>query len=257
MSCDRYREALSARLDGEQAGLPTADLDAHLAGCPDCAGWQDAAARATRLVRLAPAPEVPDLSAAVLAAVPVPAPAVRFRGVSRDLVGVLLRAGLVLVAIGQAAVGWPALAMGEETMGAPLHVAHESGSWNLALAVALLAVARRPRYAAGLVPLLTAFVGVLAIFSVPDIVSGHVPYDRLADHLLLVGGLVMVAALAHHSRGPATGPLDGRGVTGSDSGAGEAGEAGEPVPARPRWAGGAQAAAGGDVPAGGTERVVA
>jgi predicted anti-sigma-YlaC factor YlaD len=259
MSCDRYREALSARLDGERAGLPAAELDAHLAGCPDCVAWQDAAARATRLVRLALAPAVPDLSAAVLAGVPVPEPAVRFRGVPRDLVGALLRAGLVLVAIGQAAVGWPALALGEETMGAPLHVAHESGAWNLALAVALLAVARRPRYASGLVPLLGAFVGVLAIFSVPDIVAGHVPFARLADHLLLVGGLVMVAALVHHSRGPATGPLGGRGLSGSDSGGGSTAE--EPAPARPRLAGGAQAmaggVAGGDVQAGGDERVVA
>jgi predicted anti-sigma-YlaC factor YlaD len=255
MSCDRYREALSARLDGEPAGLPAAEVDAHLAGCPDCAAWQAAALRATRLVRLAPAPEVPDLSAAVLAAVAVPPPAVRFaaRGGARDRPGAVLRAGVVLVAIGQAAVGWPALALGEQTLGAPLHVAHESGAWNLALAVALLAIARRPRHASGLLPLLAAFVGVLAIFSVPDIIAGHVPVQRLADHGLLVGGLVLVAALAHHTRGPATGPLDGRGLTGTD----RATAADEPAPVQPRLAGGAQAAAAGGVPAGSGERVVA
>jgi predicted anti-sigma-YlaC factor YlaD len=255
MSCDRYREALSARLDGEPAALPAAEVDAHLAGCPDCAAWQTAALRATRLVRLAPAPEVPDLSAAVLAAVAVPPPAIRFAGPgqARDRRGALLRAGVVLVAAGQAAVGWPALALGEQTLGAPLHVAHESGSWNLALAVALLAIARRPRYASGLVPLLAAFVGVLAIFSVPDIVAGHVPVERLADHGLLVGGLVLVAALAHHSRGPATGPLGGRGLSGSD----RATPAGEPAPVQPRLAGGAQAAAGTGGQASATERVVA
>jgi len=43
MRCTRFREAISARLDGEDPGLPTEQLDAHLAGCPDCRSWAGAA----------------------------------------------------------------------------------------------------------------------------------------------------------------------------------------------------------------------
>jgi predicted anti-sigma-YlaC factor YlaD len=234
MLCAEYREAASARLDGEPPGLPAGEMDEHLGGCSDCTAWQAAAQRVTRLVRLAPAPDIPDLSAQVLAAL-LPR---RHRStrrsagwaLGRDWPAALLRVGIAVVALGQVAVGWPALALGSETMGAPLHVAHESGSWNLALAVALLVVARRPRYAPGLMPMLGAFVAVLAVFSVPDIAAGHVPSARIGDHLLLVGGLVLVAALAHRVRGPVMPPVDGRG----GSGDGRSGAGGPPGPIRPR-----------------------
>src|SRR6266511_2568191 len=53
MTCDQYRESASARLDGEEPGLPDAALDAHLAGCRACAAWCAAAQRVTRLARIA------------------------------------------------------------------------------------------------------------------------------------------------------------------------------------------------------------
>jgi hypothetical protein len=124
----------------------------------------------------------------------------------------MLRVALAAVAVGQAIVAWPALALGADTMEAPTHVAHESGAWNVALAVALLAVARRPRYSVGLLPLLAAFVAVLAVVSLPDLAAGHVPGGRLASHLLLVGALALVAALARQLRSE-TPPLGGRGQT--------------------------------------------
>ena len=213
MDCAQYREALSARLDGEPLSLPDGDLDRHLHACPGCATWVAAATRATRLVRLAPAPEVPDLSARILAAVAAEgarasAPA-RWR---RRLAGWStsgLRIALAVVGVAQAAIGWPALALGMDTMQAPMHVAHESGAWNLALAVALLVVARRPRYAPGLLPLLGAFVAVLTVVTLPDVVAGYVPASRLAGHLLLVGALALVTLLSRQVRRPET-PLGER-----------------------------------------------
>ena len=44
MRCTRFREAVSARIDGEDPGVPTGEVDAHLAECPDCRAWADAAA---------------------------------------------------------------------------------------------------------------------------------------------------------------------------------------------------------------------
>lgn len=39
MRCEVAREALSARLDGERATVPSARVDEHLAGCADCTTW--------------------------------------------------------------------------------------------------------------------------------------------------------------------------------------------------------------------------
>ncbi|HVQ92149.1 MAG TPA: zf-HC2 domain-containing protein [Mycobacteriales bacterium] len=238
MDCAQYREALSARLDGEPLGLPDGALDRHLSTCAGCTAWAAAATRATRLVRLAPAPDVPDLSARILAAAGVdesgrrPVPVGRRAGLSRWLgrrVTGGLRVALALVGLAQAAIGWPALALGMDTMQAPMHVAHESGAWNLALAVALLVVARRPRYAPGLLPLLAAFVAVLTVVTLPDVVAGYVPASRLAGHLLFVGALALVALLSRQVRRPELSPLGERDRPDSD----RYGDPEEPAQARP------------------------
>ncbi|NDK90681.1 hypothetical protein GYA93_13980 [Gordonia desulfuricans] len=39
MRCEVAREALSARVDGERETVPSARVDEHVAGCPDCAEW--------------------------------------------------------------------------------------------------------------------------------------------------------------------------------------------------------------------------
>jgi predicted anti-sigma-YlaC factor YlaD len=44
-SCDGYRQALSARLDGEDPGMAEDALKAHLFSCTDCRAWVDAAER--------------------------------------------------------------------------------------------------------------------------------------------------------------------------------------------------------------------
>jgi predicted anti-sigma-YlaC factor YlaD len=215
MQCAQYREALSARLDGEPLGMPAGELDQHLTGCPACTSWSAAAIRVTRLVRLAPAPDVPDLSAQILSAQLLPAgstPVGSGPARRRGWLPPAVRIALAVVATIQAAIGWPALALGMDTMHAPEHVAHESGAWNVALAVALLAVARRPRYAAGLLPLLAAFVVVLTVVSLPDVIAGYVPSGRIAAHLLLVGALALVAALARQLPRPEMPPVGGRGA---------------------------------------------
>jgi len=52
MQCDRLREAISARIDGEAPGLPDSALDAHLGVCDGCRGWQQRAHAVTRRTRL-------------------------------------------------------------------------------------------------------------------------------------------------------------------------------------------------------------
>ncbi len=192
MRCDRFREALSARLDGEPLGLSAAALDDHLVRCPDCAGWAEAATGATRQVRLSIA-DVPDLSTQITEQVVLPTRRVLRR--RRELRLALAATGAVQLAVGLAGADGASLGMAMAE-----HAAHEAAAWNLALAVAFVATAFRPRRAAGLVPLLATFVVVLVALSLPDLAEGVVSGGRLATHLAAVLGLLLVVALDRAER---------------------------------------------------------
>ncbi|MGY1771649.1 zf-HC2 domain-containing protein [Blastococcus sp. SYSU D00813] len=199
MQCPGFREAASARLDGESPGMPVEELDAHLAGCPACAAWADSAAVVTRRARLAPAPPVPDLTAAVLSALPrqLPGAAAAARA---GLVTAGLRLALLAVGAAQALLAWPALVTGTAAMSAPVHMAHETGAWNLAAGAAFVAVAAGPRLAAGALPFLGTFVVLLTVLTVGDLGAGHVHAERAAAHVLLVAGVVLVSVVAWRGR---------------------------------------------------------
>lgn len=191
MQCETYREAVSARLDGEPLGMPAAALDEHLAACPACAAWADAAARLTRRVRPLPAP---DLTAAVLTAVQQEQapPGRRTENLLR-----LLLAGL---GVAQAVLAWPAIAFGGGSMPAPVHMTHETGAWNLGVAAAFLAVALAPRLAAGALPFLGSFCALLVALTTDDLIAGRVPPERAVSHLLLLAGVGLIATIAWRGR---------------------------------------------------------
>jgi P-type Cu+ transporter len=73
MDCDTAREAISARIDGEDTGLPDYALDAHLVRCTTCDDWRQAAHAVTRRARIHGLRLDHDLTSAVLAAVPAAA----------------------------------------------------------------------------------------------------------------------------------------------------------------------------------------
>ena len=73
MQCDRLREAISARIDGENHQLPEGTLDAHLGVCGGCRAWQQRAHAVTRRARLGGLFLDHDLTPRVLAAAPVSA----------------------------------------------------------------------------------------------------------------------------------------------------------------------------------------
>jgi predicted anti-sigma-YlaC factor YlaD len=203
--CDRFREAASARLDGEPTGLSSTVLDKHLASCPDCARWQQRATKITRSVRVGSA-DVPDLADRILADVVLPARRVLRR---RRWLGIALFA----VGIAQLALALPALFGDSIDMAMSMHAAHETAAWNLALGAAFLATAYRPRRAAGLLPLLAAFVGILSLLSIRDLAGGSVAVGRLATHLAAVVGLVLVYALDRVER---AGPPERVAATGAE-----------------------------------------
>ncbi|MGH3788041.1 MAG: zf-HC2 domain-containing protein [Pseudonocardiaceae bacterium] len=66
MDCTACREALSARLDGEEGEAERPAIDAHLAICAACRRFADDAARVTRLVRTTVATQEPDITLKLL-----------------------------------------------------------------------------------------------------------------------------------------------------------------------------------------------
>lgn len=192
MTCERYREAASARLDGEPIQLPASALDHHLSTCLDCAAWLETASRIGRSIRVT-GHTPPDLSGAILHDVVLPTARVRRRRIS-------LRLGLGALGLLQWALATPALFGDSVGMRMAMHASHESAAWNLALGASFLAVAVRPSRAVGALPILATFVGVLAVLSAGDIAAGLVDGTRLASHLGVVAGLVLVVFAARSER---------------------------------------------------------
>lgn len=225
VTCERYREAASARLDGEPIQLSAAALDHHLSTCLDCAAWLQDAARIGRSLRVT-GHTPPDLSGPILQDVVLPTARLRRRRMS-------LRTALAALGVLQWALAMPALFGDSVGMRMAMHASHESAAWNLALGASFLAVAVRPSRAAGALPILATFVGVLAVLSAGDIAAGLVDGTRLASHLGVVAGLVLVALAARAERVlPPRGAAAGSGST-SDS------VPGSSVTARPRRRGAA------------------
>jgi predicted anti-sigma-YlaC factor YlaD len=183
VECDRAREAISARIDGEDPGLPEGVLDAHLAGCAACRGWQQAAHEVTRRARIGGPLLDHDLTSSVLAAIS-PAPAGRRRRVTQ-------RAGLAVLALAQLAITVPLLILGHDHE-AGVHAAHELGSFDLMLAMAFAVGAMRPALSAGLAwPCAVAAAG-LAGTAIADLASGQAIGADEAQHLLAVCGAVLL-----------------------------------------------------------------
>lgn len=215
MRCEECREALSARLDGETEPGPPGAADRHLTGCAECREWFTGAERLRRAMLLRPAPPVPDLTAAILERTPAPSGE-----------GWGLRIALAVVAIAQLGLAFAQL-LGtadahtlHDAVALAGHLAHESGAWNLAVGIGLLAAVVRPRTAGGQLPLLTGFVGVLLVLSAGDLASGQVTLARLATHLLVVLGLALLYAVHRghrdrHTPLPAATADDGTATTGS------------------------------------------
>ncbi|QGN48320.1 zf-HC2 domain-containing protein [Micromonospora sp. WMMD558] len=216
MGCEQWREVLSAQLDGEETPAERAAAEAHLSGCGDCRSWFDRAAAVTRRARLSVPLPGTDLTDAVLAALPAPAPR-RRRG--RLVLGLRAVLGLIgalqlllgLVQIGRGAAGAHVHTAG--TVGAG-HLWHESAAWNVAVGAGFLFVAARRTPPTGLVPMLSAFVGTLLLLSVNDLVLGRVDGSRLVSHAFLLAGYAVVVALSRPRLRPGGPARRGRGGDG-------------------------------------------
>jgi predicted anti-sigma-YlaC factor YlaD len=200
VGCDEYREALSARLDGEDDPAERAATDAHLAGCAACRQWFDAAAQVTRMVRTSVVTHEVRVSDEVLAAAPGRERARNVRGRARLVraVRVALGAlGVVQFLLGAAQIGGFAAGRHLHTFGVgPDHLWHESAAWNVAIGAgfAWIALTRGP--GSGLIPTLTAFVAALSLLTASDVIAGRVDLGRVLSHAFILAGYVLVLALS-------------------------------------------------------------
>ncbi|MEV6602201.1 zf-HC2 domain-containing protein [Actinoplanes sp. NPDC051346] len=295
MACERWREMLSAQLDGEDDPADRGRVDEHLAGCAGCREWLERAAAVNRLTRTVLVADVPDLSDAILAALaaegsvrpappaigaespalgalpltasasgalPASASGSRIRrgwwnallrdwfavtragdgehagraesGLGGRVVGdrlgerkapwrarvsaalyvALAAVGAVQLILGLAQVGGGAGSPHVHTdMDAtPGHLWHESAAWNVAVGAGFLFIALRRNRPTGLVPMLTAFVGMLLLLSVNDLSAARVDATRLVSHGFVILGYLIVVALSRVTGEPAQPPGDRAGI---------------------------------------------
>lgn len=212
MGCEQFQEALSARLDGEAEPIPAADTDAHLRHCHACRTWQHAAMAVTRAVRVQPAAVMASLDTAALWRKARPGRP-RLRNALRLTLGTLGAAqfllGMAQVARNSAAEHVHAVAGGGATAG---HLWHESAAWNVAVGAGFAWSAWSRTRPTGALPILSAFVALLALLSANDVLAGQVQQIRLASHGFVVAGYLIVLTLCHPRLDPGAPPQRGRGT---------------------------------------------
>ena len=199
MHCDSIREAYSARLDGEDPPPDTdpAEVDAHLAACPACRGWTEAAEALHPRARIRGVDAVDDRTEAILAGVPLTARPIAARE------GV--RYALMAVALTQLVLAVPAL-LALSTPGVEAHLSREMGAFELALAVGLLSAAWRPRLAPGLLPFAAALAAAVVFTAVTDVVGGSAGAGTEAHHVLDLAGVALLWFLPVRPRRLGRGP---------------------------------------------------
>lgn len=187
--CERWQEAVSARLDGEEPAVSDAALDAHLTGCAPCREFAVAAgALDLRMAASAPsAAEAPDRSSEILAAVR----AERRLGRRRPMPARMPRMALGLVGVVQLATSLPLLS---SLAGA--HSVRDLAAFQVALGVGFVVAAVRPATAAGLLPTAAALVAILAVVVVGDIAAGRVAAGAETLHATEVVGVALLWLLA-------------------------------------------------------------
>lgn len=231
--CQECRESLSAGWDGEDGPLDGAAVTAHLSQCADCRDWGQAAGAVNRALRVRAADPVPDLSLTIgrtaaamgLASTRAAHPdrrsgprwwwstdgwrvALAVLAIAQLLLGVAQLFGIGVIGHGDHAMA------GVGSGPADDHLFNESSAWNIAIGAGFAAAAMLPRLAAGLLPMLLVFLGVLTVVSVSDLVRGEVTAGRVATHLLVVAGVLVLWRVHRCYR---RSPLPGQRQAGTDA----------------------------------------
>lgn len=180
---------MSANLDGEASAEERRHLMHHLAACAECRAVANDLTALHRALRVVPAPEVPDLTPAILAAAtPTPAEPRKSR---------LLRLVIATASIALFALALPELLAEHSMMN---HGARHLGAIDIALAAGFAIVAWRPqRSLSGFLPIATVLVGVCLAVTLADH-SVNLHWATHAWSIVGLGAAWMLEAIA--LRGP-------------------------------------------------------
>ncbi|MEJ5927566.1 zf-HC2 domain-containing protein [Corynebacterium sp. H128] len=211
LNCAQVQAALSARLDGEDSGVPDDILDAHLSGCRECQRYYDKAAALNRVLAFQDVGadtdlEAPDLSASILEGLEPE----RRKQVARFVLSdALVR--MLLVLFGSVYVAWAIALLTNvaalPTSGLPAGtlvatddpllagLLFDAAAFRFAMAFGLFFAAWRPQASGGLFPVFGALFTFSLGFGVRDMVLGFATAGDLGGLVLLLAtaALVLVA----------------------------------------------------------------
>ena len=197
------QEGLSAELDGEDPGISRDLMNAHLDKCASCQAWSASASAIHRRLRVSAATDIPDLTPAILAAIGRDDRQPQSTNPGKQACRFILACCGFL----QLTAALPVF-LGADT--GPVHLDHELGSWDIALALGLLFAALRPERSWGMLPLVSAIVAMLTTTAVIDATSGHTSFSGESTHLLELVGLFFLWSLARLSRQSGGNPFQTR-----------------------------------------------
>ncbi len=192
MSCDRHRDAISARADGEDPGVSDADIDAHIAECPSCRAFSDSTHRLRRQLGIYDTAIAPDVRRDVV------------QSTARDdrqRTSPVIRWLLALIAVQIIVLAIPDF-LSEEP---DAHSLRHLGAFSLAYAVGLLVVVARPARARTMLNVAIVLVAALAATTAVDVIRGNVTLLNETVHLLELGSAVFLWALARPTPDPGVG----------------------------------------------------
>ncbi|MEZ5261249.1 MAG: zf-HC2 domain-containing protein [Acidimicrobiales bacterium] len=184
--CDRWQEAISAMVDGEDGGVDPALVDAHVAACPRCQRFRADAEQLRRLSRVRPAAAMPDLSGRITKTV---------RANERAGAWLYVRVALVVVAL-----QITALSLREMWRLADGHEGRHVFAFSLTYAVALVLVAWRPARARTVLPISAALAASLLVTAVADTIRGNTAWLGEFVHLPEFVSVPLVWLLARPHR---------------------------------------------------------
>ncbi len=180
--CDRWQEAISALVDGEDAPTVPTLVEAHLRRCPRCRTYRDRITQLDHQLRSASTERQPDQANEIIR---------RLRAADQTTTRWTLRCSLVVVA---AQILYLALPMVWST--ADGHEGRHVFSFTVTYSMALLLVAWRPGRARTVLPIAGALSASLAMTAVLDVARHATSWPVEITHLPEVVSLALVWLLA-------------------------------------------------------------
>ncbi len=186
MSCEPWREAISAIADGEDPGLDRRLLDAHVVSCAACRSYESDVAATRSPMRMSVATPMPDLARQVVKANAV---------ADRARAWWLVRLTLGVVAVQIIGFALPDFLTSVRGNVAP-HTSRELGAFSIAYAVGLLVVVARPARARTLLPVAQVLALAIVLGSAVDIIDGATRYSGEIVHVPQLISVALLWALA-------------------------------------------------------------